>query len=90
MSAANGAIDHVKSVVNGTPAGDWVSAATISKGDYSVPAGLVFGYPCTADGKGSLSVVQGLKFDAFGQEKFRNTLKELEEEREAVKDLLPG
>jgi malate dehydrogenase len=88
MSAANGAIDHVKSVVNGTPAGDWVSAATISKGDYSVPAGLVFGYPCTADGKGNLSVVQGLKLDAFGQEKFKITLNELQEEKAAVQELL--
>jgi malate dehydrogenase len=88
MSAANGAIDHVKSVVNGTPAGDWVSAATISNGDYQVPKGLVFGYPCTADGKGNLSVVQGLKLDAFGQEKFKITLNELQEEKAAVQELL--
>ena len=32
----------------GTPAGDWISAAIVSKGEYGVPAGLVFGYPCTA------------------------------------------
>src|SRR5271170_7439566 len=54
MSAANGAIDHVKSVLHGTPSGDWVSAATVSQGEYDVPKGLVFGYPCTADGKGNL------------------------------------
>ena len=57
--------------------------------DYGVPAGLVFSYPCRSDGKGGLSVVGGLKLDPFGQEKFRNTLQELQEEREAVKDLLP-
>ena len=28
-----------------TPADDWVSMATVSKGEYGVPAGLVFGYP---------------------------------------------
>jgi malate dehydrogenase len=88
MSAANGALDHVKSVVQGTPSGDWVSAATISKGEYGVPAGLVFGYPCTADGKGNLSVVGGLKLDAFGQEKFKVTLAELQEEKAAVQELL--
>jgi malate dehydrogenase len=88
MSAANGALDHVKSVVQGTPAGDWVSAATVSKGEYGVPAGLVFGYPCTADGKGNLSVVSGLTLDAFGQEKFKITLNELQEEKAAVQDLL--
>lgn len=90
MSAANGAIDHVKTLQRGTPAGDWTSAAVISKGEYGVPAGLVFGYPCTADGKGNWTVVEGLKLDAFGQAKFQATLTELLEERDAVKDLLPG
>jgi len=89
LSAANGAIDHVKTWLKGTPGGDWTSAATISRGEYGVPAGLVFGYPCTTDG-GSWKVVEGLKFDAYGQEKFNVTLKELVEERDAVKDLLPG
>jgi malate dehydrogenase len=88
MSAANGALDHVKALVQGTPAGDWVSAATISKGEYGVPAGLVFGYPCRADGKGNVTVVEGLKLDAFGQQKFQTTLQELLEEKEAVKELL--
>ncbi len=88
MSAANGALDHVRSVVHGTPAGDWVSAARVSRGEYGVPAGLVFGYPCTADAKGNLSVVEGLKHDAFGQEKIKVTLNELLEEKAAVQDLL--
>jgi malate dehydrogenase len=88
MSAANGAIDHVKNWLNPTAANDWVSAATVSKGEYGVPAGLVFGYPCRADGKGNFQVVSGLKLDAFGQQKFQATLKELEEEKDAVKDLL--
>ncbi len=88
MSAANGALDHVRSVVHGTPAGDWVSAAQVSRGEYGVPAGLVFGYPCTADAKGNLFVVEGLKHDAFGQEKIKVTLTELLEEKTAVQDLL--
>jgi malate dehydrogenase len=89
MSAANGAIDHVKTWLAGTTGGDWTSAAVISKGEYGVPAGLVFGYPCTTDGK-TWKVVEGLKLDAFGQEKFKITLNELLEEQDAVKDLLPG
>jgi malate dehydrogenase len=88
FSAANGAIDHVKSVIRGTPAGDWTSAAIVSKGEYGVPAGVVFGYPCTSDGKGNLKVVEGLQLDAFGKSKFDSTLKELQQEMEAVKDLL--
>ncbi len=88
LSAANGALDHVKSLLEPTPANDWVSAAVISQGEYGVPAGLVFSYPCRSDGKGRLTVVNGVKLDAFGQEKFHKTLQELQEEREAVKDLL--
>jgi malate dehydrogenase len=90
LSAANGALDHVKSMRQPTPANDWISAALISKGEYGVPKGLVFGYPCRSTGKGDWSVVEGVKLDAFGQAKFQQTLKELEEERDAVKELLPG
>jgi malate dehydrogenase len=90
LSAANGAIDHVKSLLNPTPAGDWVSAAVISNGEYGVPKGLVFSYPCTSDGRGKYQIVEGVKLDAFGEQKFKATLKELEEEKEAVKDLLAG
>jgi len=88
LSAANGALDHVKSLLQATPPNDWVSAAVISKGQYGVPAGLVFSYPCRSDGRGNLSVVERLKLDAFGQQRFQKTLQELEEERDAVKDLL--
>lgn len=90
LSAANGALDHVKSWLQPTPAGDWASAAVISRGQYGVPAGLVFSYPCRHDGKGTWNVVEGVKLDAFGQQKFQATLQELVEEKEAVKDLLPG
>ncbi|MDY3551561.1 malate dehydrogenase [Gemmata sp. JC717] len=90
FSAANGAIDHVKSLVTGTPAGDWTSAAIVSKGEYGVPAGLVFGYPCTTSGDGNWNVVEGLKLDAFGEAKFKKTLDELLKEQEVVKDLLPS
>jgi malate dehydrogenase len=88
LSAANGAIDHLKSLLAPTPTNDWVSACLVSKGEYGVPAGLVFSYPVRSDGKGNLSVVQGVQLDAYGQQKFQATLKELQEEREAVKGML--
>lgn len=88
LSAANGALDHVKSLLRPTPANDWVSMAAVSKGQYGVPAGLVFGYPCRSDGKGNYTVVEGLSFDAFGKGKIEATLKELQEEKEAVKELI--
>jgi malate dehydrogenase len=87
LSAANGAIDHVKSLLNPTPTGDWVSAAVVSTGEYGVPAGLVFSYPCVNSG-GNYKVVEGVKLDAFGQAKFQITLKELLEEKEAVNEML--
>src|SRR5579885_3109066 len=88
LSAANGALDHVKSMLKSTPTNDWVSAAIISRGQYGVPSGLVFSYPCRSDGKGNFTVVEGVKLDAYGQEKFNKTLQELQEERDAVKDLI--
>jgi malate dehydrogenase len=89
LSAANGAIDHVKSFVSGTWVNDWTSAALVSNGEYGVPKGLVFGYPVTIkDGK--WTVVEGLPFDEFGKAAFKKTLDELVAEKEAVKELLPG
>lgn len=90
VSAANGALDHVKTLIRGTAANDWTSAATVSKGEYGVPAGLVFGYPCTSDGSGNWKVVEGLELDAFGKAKFQATRTELLEEQDAVKELLPA
>jgi len=88
LSAANGAIDHVKSWIQPTPANDWLSAGVISKGEYGVPKGLVFSYPCKRDAAGNLETIEGVKLDAYGQAKFAATQKELEEERDAVKELL--
>jgi malate dehydrogenase len=90
MSAANGAIDHVKSLLAPTPAGDWTSAAVVSTGEYGVPKGLVFGYPCTSDGKGNWKIVSGVPLDEYGKGMFQMTLAELLEEQDAVKDLLPS
>src|SRR6185369_9715807 len=60
MSAANGAIDHVKSLMQKTPANDWVSACLVSKGEYGVPAGLVFSYPCRHEGGATYKIVEGV------------------------------
>jgi malate dehydrogenase len=90
LSAANGAIDHLKSLLTPTPANDWVSMATVSKGEYGVPPGIVCGYPCRSDGKGNYTVVEGLTLDAFGKAKFDASVRELLEERDAVKELIPS
>jgi len=88
LSAANGALDHVKSLLNPTAAGDWVSMAVVSQGQYGVPKRLVFGYPCKTLPGAKYEVVEGLSLDAFGQQKFKATLDELLEEKSAVQELL--
>lgn len=88
LSAANGALDHVKSLLKPSPADDWVSMAVVSQGQYGIPKGLVFGFPCKSLGNGDYKVVEGLQHDEFGKSKLAATLQELENERAAVADLL--
>jgi malate dehydrogenase len=85
-SAANAAIDHVFTWVNGTVEGDWTSAGVVSDGSYGVAAGLISSFPVTAkDGK--FEIVRGLEIDAFSRERIDASVRELAEERDAVKGL---
>lgn len=87
-SAANAAIDHVRTWAFGTEPDDWVSMAVPSEaGEYGIPANLIFSYPVRcADGR--YEVVNGLDFDDFGRQKLEVTTNELLEERSVVEDLL--
>ncbi|MEV4549660.1 malate dehydrogenase [Nonomuraea wenchangensis] len=82
-SAANAAIDHVYDWVNGT---EWTSAAVVSDGSYGVPEGLISSFPVRAAG-GKFEIIQGLEIDAFSRERIDASVRELEEERTAVKEL---
>jgi malate dehydrogenase len=88
MSAANAAIDHVKTLLAKTPSGDWFSAGVATDGSYGIKDELIFSFPCTSDGKGNYSIVQGVKWSDFAREKIQVTLKELNEEKAVVADLL--
>ncbi len=44
-SAANAAIDHMRSWYLGTPEGEWVSMAVPSDGSYGIEPGIIYGYP---------------------------------------------
>jgi malate dehydrogenase len=85
-SAANAAIDHVHSWVNGTPEGDWTSAAIPSDGSYGVPEGLISSFPVVAR-DGGWEIVQGLEIDSFSRERIDASVRELEEERDTVRSL---
>ena len=86
-SAASAAIDHIRTWVDGTAAGDWTSAAIPSDGSYGVPEGLISSFPVTVTPGGEWEIVQGLEIPAFAQEKIDATVAELVGERDAVKDL---
>jgi len=88
FSAAQALIDHVRSLVNPTPDGDWFSAAVVSDGSYGVARGLVSSFPLRSKGDGAYEIVQGVKLDAFAKSKIDATIAELEKERDIVKDLL--
>jgi malate dehydrogenase len=85
-SAANAAIDGIRNLVMDSPAGETYSMCLSSNGEYGVDKGLIFSYPCRTEG-GKVKVIEGIKHNEFGQEKFRQTLEELRGERDAVKSL---
>jgi malate dehydrogenase len=85
-SAANAALEHVRSWVQGTLAGDWVSMAVPSDGSYGVPEGLISSFPCTCV-NGEYKIVQGLDIDAFSRARIDASVAELGEERDAVRQL---
>ncbi len=93
-SAANAAVDHIRSWSLGTADGDWVSMGVVSDGSYGVPAGLISSFPCTcADGQ--WSIVQGLELNDFSRERIDDysrgkidaSTAELADERDAVREL---
>lgn len=88
-SAANAAMDTVKSLITPTPAGDWYSVAICSDGSYGIEKGLIASMPIRTREDGEWEIVQGVPVDAFSQGKIDATIGELIEERDAVKGLLP-
>jgi malate dehydrogenase len=88
-SAANAAMDTVRSLITPTPAGDWHSVAVCSDGSYGIEKGVMASMPIRTLTDGTWEVVQGLPIDAFSQGKIDATIKELTDERDAVKNLIP-
>ena len=86
-SAACAGLSHVRDWVRGTAEGDWTSMAVPSDGSYGIPEGLVYSFPVTVE-DGAYRIVQGLDIGEFSRERMDATRAELEEERDAVRDLL--
>jgi len=85
-SAANAAIDQMRTWTFGTEEGDWVSMGILSDGSYGIDKGLVYSFPVTVI-NGKVSIVKDLPINDFSKKKMRETETELKEEREAVKHL---
>lgn len=87
-SAANAAIEHMRDWVLGSD-GQRVSMGVYSDGSYDIEKGLLYSFPCTTkDGK--WEIVKDLEIGEFSRKRMTETENELKEERDAVKDLLPG
>ena len=70
----------------GTPEGDWVSMAVPSGAVYGIGEGIICGFPCRCSG-GEWSVVEGLEVPDFSRQRIEASVKELQEERDAVSQL---
>ena len=86
-SAAHAGLSHLRDWVGGTPEGNWTSMAVASDGSYGVPEGLIYSFPVTVE-DGAFHIVQGLDVGGFSRTMMNATQAELEEERDAVRDLL--
>ena len=86
-SAAHAALDHMRDWMFGTREGDWVSMAVPSDGSYGIPEGVIYSYPVTSS-LGGYRVVPDLEVDEFSREKMDTTFRELEEERDAIRELI--
>ena len=82
-SAANAAIDHMHDWVLGSAEGDYVSMGIPSDGSYGVDEGVISSFPVVCSG-GNYEIVEGLEVDDFSRQRIDATVKELNEEREAV------
>ena len=87
-SAANAAIDHMHNWVLGSPDDNWVTMGIPSDGSYGIPVGVLYGHPVTCR-NGRYQIVKGIEISDFGRKRMDATLKELHEERDGIRHLLP-
>lgn len=87
-SAANAAIDHMVDWIHGSN-GRWVTMGvpSLESNCYGIPIGIVFGLPVVTK-NGEYQIVNNLEIDTFSAKQIQNTLKELIEEKEAIRELI--
>lgn len=88
-SAAQAALDGMKSLLFPTPEGEWFSMGVKSDGNhYGIAPGIIFSFPCRSRGNGEIEIVNNLRWDEFLKQKIHLTEKELLEEKSMVAHLL--
>jgi malate dehydrogenase len=65
----------------------WVSMAIPSDGSYGIPEGLMYSFPVITK-NGDYQIVQGLTIDEFSRSRMQATQRELEQERDAIAELI--
>ena len=89
-SAANAAIDTIKSLITPTPKGDWFSVAVCSDGSYGTPIGTITSLPIRSNGTNwtNWEVVQGVSLSDYAKEKIAVSNQELLDEQKMVREIL--
>src|SRR5437867_5196791 len=89
-SAANAAIDTIRSFIIPTAGEDWYSVATCAHGDYGIEPGLICSLPTRTTAPDRCEVVQGVPVNDFSRSRVRASVNELLEERALVSELIPS
>ncbi len=58
-------------------------------GDYDIDSDLIVGFPLTSNGT-TWKIIPGQEHNEFAREKINISVNELKQERDVVRDLLPG
>ena len=87
-SAAQGAVDTVRSIIEPTVEEDWHSIALCADGSYGIEQGLICSFPVRSDGN-KVEIVQGLPTSTFSRAKIETSVEELKEEKAMVSHLIP-
>ncbi len=88
-SAANAALDSIRSLISPSQPGDWFSAAIASDGNpYGIADGLIYSFPLQNGDNSNVEIVEDLPISDYARRKMRASETELMQEREAIRDLL--
>nr|AIT70200.1 malate dehydrogenase [Melanothamnus japonicus] len=88
-SAASAAIDTIRDIHLGSPE-QWLSNAIPSDGSYGIADGIWYSVPTVCEGDSHYRRVKNLPIDEYSAKMMNATEKELIEERDSVRHLLPG